>query len=56
MEQQAHRHHVRHRVQSAYLMEVNLIHRYSVDVAFRLGDFLVNRQNIQLDHGRQGIC
>ena len=56
VEQQTHRRHVRHRVQGAYLMEVNLIHRYSVDVAFRLGDFLVNRQNIQLDHGGNGQC
>ena len=35
-------------------MEVDLIHRHPVDVAFRLGDFLVNRQDIQLDHGGNG--
>ncbi len=35
-------------------MEVNLAHRNPMNMAFRLGNFLVNGQDIQLDHGGNG--
>ena len=48
MQQQADGSHIRHRVQRAHLMEVNLIHRAAVGGAFRLGDGAVDLQRLLL--------
>ena len=48
MQQQADGSHIRHRVQRAHLMEVNLIHRAAVGCTFRLGDGAVDLQRLLL--------
>ena len=52
--QQTHRRHVGHRVQGAYLVEVDLLHRHPVDLALRLGDQPVHRQHVVPHSLRQG--
>ena len=54
MQQQAYSGDVGDGIHGAHLVKVDLLHGNAVDVAFRLGDFLINRENIQLDHGRNG--
>ena len=54
MQQQAHGGNIGNGIHGSHLVKVDVLHGNTVNVAFRLGDFLVNRQNVQLHHGGDG--
>ena len=54
VQQQAYSGDVGDGIHSAYLVKVDLLHGNAVNMAFRLGDFLVDGQNVQLHHGGNG--
>ena len=54
MQQQTHGGDIGDGIHGAYLVKVDVLHGNAVNMAFRLCDFLVNRQNVQLHHGGEG--
>ena len=53
VQQQAHRRHIRQSVHGAHLVEMDVLHRHTVDMALRLGDQPVHRQHVGLHPLRQ---
>ena len=46
LHQQAHRRHVCHSVHGAHLVEMDVRHRHAMDMALRLGNAVIYRQNV----------